>query len=132
MTAADPNHVQPPARPRRRFGSVGRLVRLGSGAVLLPVGIVLGISPIPVGFILIPLSLYLLAGESETARRGIRWVRHHIPPLNRSMLAVAHHLPERVMQMIHDTAPHGRHAKGDSQAEPGKVSTTEATSRESA
>jgi len=99
--------LEPATMAHHRSRPVLRAVRLTAGGILLPVGIVLGISPIPVGFILIPLSLYLLAGESQTARSAICWVRRHLPPMDKGLRAVAHRVPRGVMHMIRDTDPRG-------------------------
>ncbi|MBB4267301.1 PGPGW domain-containing protein [Roseospira visakhapatnamensis] len=82
------------------------MARLVLGGVLLLIGIVLGISPVPVGFLIVPVALYILASESRTARSGILWVRRHLPPLDKALRRVAHRLPEGVTHMIRDTDPH--------------------------
>lgn len=127
MSAPDP-HPTPvaPRHPssgkdgrRRRSGPVLRVVRLTIGSLLLVVGVVVWILPVPLGFLIVAGALYLLASESETVRAGIRGVRRRLPMLDKGMRAIAHRLPRGVMHMIRDTDPHppSRPCRGKAQAE---------------
>ncbi len=91
---------------RRRSGPILRVVRLTIGSLLLVVGVVVWIMPIPLGFLIVAGALYLLASESETVRTSIRGVRRRLPALDKGMRGMAHRLPRGVMHMIRDTDPH--------------------------
>jgi len=82
------------------------VIRLTVGGILLAVGVVVWIMPIPLGFLIVAGALYLLASESETVRNGIRGVRRRLPLLDKGMRSMAHRLPRGIMHMIRDTDPH--------------------------
>ncbi|MGE0155006.1 MAG: hypothetical protein AB7R90_20495 [Reyranellaceae bacterium] len=59
------------------------------------------------GWIFFVIGLYLFARESETARRGIRWVREQWPWLSRKIEAGSKHrwAPKHLHELAEQTAP---------------------------
>ena len=89
-------------RPRH---PILRLVSIAVGVVLVIVGLITWPMPIPVGFILTTLGLFLLARDSEMARNAIRRARERWPALDRAICRVAARLPHSAQKVIRSTAP---------------------------
>ncbi|WP_092785655.1 PGPGW domain-containing protein [Rhodospira trueperi] len=90
------------ARPRH---PILRLVSITAGVVLVIVGLITWPMPIPVGFILTALGVFLLARDSVIARNAIRRSRERWPALDRTICRVAAHLPHSARGVIRSTAP---------------------------
>lgn len=107
-TLAAPDRSPPPAaaeddtRPRH---PILRLVSIVVGVVLVIVGLITWPMPIPVGFILTSVGLFLLARDSVIARNAIRRARGRWPALDRMICRVAARLPHSVRGVIRSTAP---------------------------
>jgi hypothetical protein len=90
------------ARPRH---PILRLVSIAAGVVLVIVGLITWPMPIPVGFILTALGVFLLARDSVIARNAIRRARERWPALDRTICRVAARLPHSARRVIRSTAP---------------------------
>lgn len=75
------------------------------GWVLVAAGLVIMPTPVPIGLVLFVAGLTLLARESETARKGIRWVRRRLPVLSNAMNKAAPRLPSGLRTFIETTDP---------------------------
>lgn len=86
-----------------------RLARRGGllalGWVLAAAGLAIMPTPVPIGLVMFIAGLMLLARESETARRGIRWARRRLPVLSNAMNKAAPRLPAGLRVFVESTDP---------------------------
>ncbi len=105
---------QLPSRPGSRTGARWRLrvlVRLRRvamiccGCVLMALGIVLVPSPLPVGFVLFAVGLFLAARASRWVRRLVRRGRRMLPVFSRGLNRLKHRLPGPMRTFIEQSDP---------------------------
>ncbi len=84
---------------------VTRILVATLAIVLIVVGLVTTISPIPFGFALVVLGIGMLVGVSETARRKVREWRLRLPWFNRGLKEVQQAMPEPVAESLESTEP---------------------------
>ena len=104
-----------PPRPHRSWAQLRRIRRLrilssriafiGSGATLMILGVLSVPTPVPIGLVLFAVGLYLVARGSKRARRSVKRLRHHVPPLSRGLNRVKHHLPPGLRRFIEHRDP---------------------------
>lgn len=87
------------ARQARRGGL------LALGWVLVAAGLAVMPTPVPIGLVLFVAGLTLLARESDTARRGIRWARRRLPLMSNAMNKAAPRLPAGLRAFVESTDP---------------------------
>ena len=69
---------------------IRRLTVACLGGVIVLVGLLLWITPIPAGFVLVPTGLLVLASEFHWARRVTEWIKRRTGPVGRSFEAAEH------------------------------------------
>lgn len=62
-------------------------------------------TPVPIGFVLFVLGLYMAARGSKTAQRGVTWARRVIPPLSRGLNRLKPRLPRSVRRFVERSDP---------------------------
>lgn len=94
-------------RRRRRVAAVTakRSALMGTGGVLLVVGIAMVPTPIPVGLVLFAMGLYFLARGSKVARRSIKHFRRRSPRFSRGLNSLKHRLPTHLRAFIERSDP---------------------------
>lgn len=93
-------------RQRRQLRVYARRFSLvGSGASLMMLGILTVPTPVPIGFVLFAVGLYLVARGSKRARRSVKHIRRHVPLLSRGLNAIKHRLPPRLQAFIERSDP---------------------------
>ncbi len=82
-----------------------KIVTILAGCVLLLVGLLSMLTPIPGGTAMIAIGLTLLICASETAARFIKVCREKFNFLNKSMTWVENHVPEKLSAGLSRTRP---------------------------
>ncbi|HLO77149.1 MAG TPA: hypothetical protein VK196_11910 [Magnetospirillum sp.] len=106
------DHLHPhwEARTRRRLRrrtvvTVKRTALVSVGCTCMVAGIASVPSPLPIGFVLFAMGLYFAARGSKVARRGIKWVRHRVPPFSRGLNGIKHRLPVSMRRFVERSDP---------------------------
>ncbi|MDR3441092.1 PGPGW domain-containing protein [Telmatospirillum sp.] len=103
---SQPPSSRPNLRRRRQWGVLLRRLGLtGAGALLIILGILSVPTPVPIGFVLFAVGLYLLARGSKRAKRSVKDLRRLVPPLSRSLNRLKHRLPGRLQIFIERSDP---------------------------
>ncbi len=92
-------------RRRRLRVFVRRFSLVGSGASLMMLGVLTVPTPVPIGFVLFAVGLYLVARGSKRARRSVKHLRRHVPLLSRGLNTIKHRLPPRLQAFIEHSDP---------------------------
>lgn len=93
-------------RFRRRLRvAAGRIGLVGSGASLMVLGILTVPTPVPIGFVLFAIGLYLVARGSKWARRSVKHVRRRVPPFSRGLNRLKHRMPDHLRAFIEHSDP---------------------------
>ncbi|MCF8482249.1 MAG: hypothetical protein K9H25_17630 [Rhodospirillum sp.] len=95
-------------RRRRLYVLTHRSVRRIVGWGLILLGMILAPTPLPLGLLLMAVGLYMVARDSATARRMIRWIRRHIPILDRGLEGLHPRVGKDMKAFIDRTHPDGR------------------------
>jgi Flp pilus assembly protein TadB len=82
-----------------------RLALIGGGLVLMVLGIASVPTPVPIGFILFAVGLYLVARGSKRARRSVKRLRRHVPPLSRGLNRLKPRMPNGMRAFIEHSDP---------------------------
>lgn len=82
-----------------------RIGFIGSGLVLMALGVVMAPSPLPIGFILFVVGIYLVARGSRWARRLFKATRRWVPAFSRGLNRVKHRLPRPMRSFIERSDP---------------------------
>ncbi|MEA4839102.1 MAG: PGPGW domain-containing protein [Rhodospirillaceae bacterium] len=82
-----------------------RLVMICCGCILMALGIVLVPSPLPVGFVLFAVGLFLTARASRWVRRLVRQGRRMLPAFSRGLNRLKHRLPGPMRAFIEQSDP---------------------------
>lgn len=91
---------------RRQVRVAARRIGLvGSGASLMVLGMLSVPTPVPIGFVLFAVGLYLVARGSKRARRSVKHLRRQVPILSRGLNAIKHRLPPRLQTFIERSDP---------------------------
>ncbi len=94
-----------PAISRRHRVLVRRLSLVGSGSALMVLGMLSVPSPVPVGFVLFVLGLFMTAKGSRRVRRNIKLLRRRVPLFSRSLNHAKRHMPPPVRSFIERSDP---------------------------
>ncbi|PKU25349.1 hypothetical protein CWS72_07055 [Telmatospirillum siberiense] len=62
-------------------------------------------TPVPIGFVLFAVGLYLAARGSKRARRSVKHLRRQVPLLSRGLNSIKHRLPPRLQAFIERSDP---------------------------
>jgi hypothetical protein len=62
-------------------------------------------TPVPIGFVLFAVGLYLVARGSKRARRSVKHFRRHVPLFSRGLNTIKHRLPPRLQAFIERSDP---------------------------
>ena len=79
---------------------------IGSGGLLMILGVLAAPTPVPIGFILFAVGLYLVARGSKRVRRSVKHFRRQVPPFSRGLNRIKHRLPHRLRAFIERSDPH--------------------------
>jgi hypothetical protein len=82
-----------------------RFALVGSGVSMMVLGIVTVPTPVPIGFVFFAVGLYLVARGSKRARRSVKYLRRHVPPLSRGLNRIKSRLPVRFQDFIEQSDP---------------------------
>ncbi len=87
--------------------TVRKTLLLTLAFLCLGMAVVGSLLPFLQGWIFLVIALYLFARESETARKGIRWVRERWPWLSQKIDAASRHrwAPRHLHEFAQRTAP---------------------------
>lgn len=102
-----PHGISRHSRVRQRKVIIRRVSLVGSGASLMLLGIVSVPSPLPVGFVLFAMGLFMMAKGSRTARRSIKHLRRRVPLFSRGLNRAKHRLPPPMRDFIEKSDPEG-------------------------
>ncbi len=94
-------------RRRRRRIALQRVTLIGSGSTLMILGVLSAPTPVPIGFVLFAVGLYLVARGSKRVRHSVKYFRRQVPPFSRGLNRIRHHLPPRLRAFIERSDPHG-------------------------
>jgi hypothetical protein len=92
-------------RGRRLRIAILRLGRVGTGLLLMVVGLLSVPTPLPAGFVLFVLGLYLVTRGSKRVRRSVTDLRRRLPPFSRGLNRLKPHLPQSVHTFIERSDP---------------------------
>lgn len=92
-------------RRRRMRVAAQRVTLVGSGASLMVLGVLSVPTPVPIGFVLFAMGLYLIARASKRARHSVKGLRRRVPPFSRGLNRVAHRMPKRLRVFIERSDP---------------------------
>lgn len=90
---------------RRLLVTARRLGLIGSGASLMVLGALSVPTPVPIGFVLFVIGLFLVARGSKRVRRSVKHLRRRVPPFSRGLNRVKHRLPRRFHAFIERSDP---------------------------
>jgi len=90
---------------RRRKVVLRRVGFVGSGASLMLLGILSAPTPVPIGFVLFAMGLYMMARGSKTARRSIKHLRRRMPLFSRGLNQAKHRMPAPMRDFIEKSDP---------------------------
>ncbi|HVI53352.1 MAG TPA: hypothetical protein VM661_19240 [Candidatus Sulfotelmatobacter sp.] len=100
-----PHGISRHSRMRQRKVILRRVSLVGSGASLILLGIVSVPSPVPIGFVLFAMGLFMMAKGSRTARRSIKHLRRRVPLFSRGLNHAKHRLPSQMRDFIEKSDP---------------------------
>ena len=72
---------------------------------LIVVGVVLTISPIPLGILLVLFGVIILALANPYARPLLKWIRSKWPWFNKSIRSAQQHSPDIISEPLKETDP---------------------------
>jgi len=93
------------SRVRQRKVFIRRASLVGSGASLMLLGVISVPSPVPIGFVLFVMGLFMMAKGSRTARRTVKHLRRRMPLFSRSLNHAKHRLPSHMRDFIEKSDP---------------------------
>ena len=100
-----PHGISRHSRRRQRKVLVRRVSLVGSGASLMVLGVISVPSPIPIGFVLFVMGLFMMAKGSRTARRTVKHLRRRVPLFSRGLNRAKHRLPPHMRAFIEKSDP---------------------------
>ena len=84
------------------------VIRLGAALiaiVLIVVGVLTSISPVPLGFVLVLVGIVVLALADPHARPMLRWLRRRWPWLDRRLRGAQKKAPTAIAEPLEETDP---------------------------
>lgn len=94
--------------------SVKKAVRISFAFVLITVGPLTAVSPIPGGSLVFPIGLSILICESHRARRVVKYSRTRLPVLNNAMHWVSERAGKKIGDALKLTSPDEANSPKDS------------------